>query len=146
LDNPALTVRLWEGKNPIRIVVDPRLRLPDSLKLFDGSGQTIVLNDTTDLKAGNLLFKKLTQGKSGTSSILSAIHSLNILSVIVEGGSKLLQSFLDDENWDEIRTITNNELIIPEGIPAPDIKNLKFLRSESFGTDTVSYYKRSMGV
>ena len=146
LDNPELTVRLWEGKNPIRIVVDLRLRLPDSLKLFDGSGHTVVLNNLTDLKAGNLLFKKLNQEKSGTSSILTAIHSLNILSVLVEGGSKLLQSFIDDGNWDEIRTITNNELIIPEGMPAPDIQNLKKLRSENFGADTVSYYKTSMGV
>ena len=141
LDNPELTVRLWDGKNPVRIVVDLSLRLPDSLKLFDGSGKTIVLNNSTDLSAGNLLFKKLLPGKSETSSILSAIHSLNILSVIVEGGPKLLQSFIDDENWDEIRTITNNELMIPGGIPAPDIKNLKFLKSENFGTDTVSYYR-----
>ena len=146
LDNPELTVRLWDGKNPIRIVVDLRLKLPDSLKLFDGSNQTIVLNDLTDLKAGNLLFKKLIQGKTGTSSILTAIHSLNILSVLVEGGSKLLQSFIDDGNWDEIRTITNNDLIIPEGLPSPDIKIYKKLRSENYGTDTVSYYKRSMRV
>jgi diaminohydroxyphosphoribosylaminopyrimidine deaminase/5-amino-6-(5-phosphoribosylamino)uracil reductase len=151
LDNPELTVRLWKGKNPIRIVIDLGLRLPDSLKLFDGSGQTIVLNNSTDLKAGNLLFKKLNPGKSQTSSILSALHSLNILSVIVEGGSKLLQSFIDDGHWDEIRTITNNELLIPEGIPAPDIQNLKFLRSEGYGSDTVSYYRkpeeyRSIGV
>ncbi len=137
LDNPELTVRLWDGKNPIRIVIDRRLRLPDSLKLFDGSGQTIVLNNSTDLKAGNLLFKKINQGNSGTSSILTALHSLNILSVIVEGGPKLLQSFIDDENWDEIRTITNNELTIPGGIPAPDIQDLKFLRSENYGTDTI---------
>ena len=143
LDNPELTVRLWEGKNPIRIVIDLGLRLPDSLKLFDGSGQTIVLNNSTDLKAGNLLFKKLNPGKSQTSSILSALHSLNILSVIVEGGSKLLQSFIDDGHWDEIRTITNNELLIPEGIPAPDIQNLKFLRSENYATDTVSYYRKA---
>ncbi len=146
LDNPELTVRLWDGKNPVRIVIDRRLRLPDSLKLFDGSGQTIVLNNSTDLRAGNLLFKKLMQEKSETSSILSAIHSLNILSVIVEGGSKLLQSFIDDENWDEIRTITNNELMIPEGVPAPEIRNLKFLKSENYGTDTVLYYKNSIRV
>ena len=142
LDNPELTLRLWDGKNPIRIVVDRMLRLPDSLKIFDGSGQTIVLNNSTDLRAGNLLFKKLLQEKSETSSILSAIHSLNILSVIVEGGPKLLQSFIDDENWDEIRTITNNELMIPEGVPAPEIRNLKFLSSENFFTDTVSYYRK----
>ena len=143
LDNPELTVRLWKGKNPIRIVVDPKLRLPDSLKLFDGSVHTIVLNNSTDLKAGNLLFKKLHQEESQTSSILSAIHSLNILSVIIEGGPKLLQSFIDDGHWDEIRTITNNELVIPQGIPAPDIRNLKFLRSESYGTDTIAYFGKT---
>ena len=141
-DNPELTVRLWKGKNPVRLVVDPALRLPDSLKLFDGSGHTIVLNNSTDLKAGNLLFKKLIPENSGTSSILSALYSLNILSMIVEGGSKLLQSFIDEGNWDEIRTITNNALIIPEGISAPEIRNLKFLKSENYGTDTVTYYKK----
>jgi diaminohydroxyphosphoribosylaminopyrimidine deaminase/5-amino-6-(5-phosphoribosylamino)uracil reductase len=143
LDNPELTVRLWDGKNPVRIVVDLRLRLPDSLKLFDGSGQTVVLNNLTDLKAGNLLFKKLIPANSGTSSILTALHSLNILSVLVEGGSKLLQSFIDDGNWDEIRTITNNELIIPEGMPAPEIRNFKFIKSESYGTDSVSYFRKT---
>jgi diaminohydroxyphosphoribosylaminopyrimidine deaminase / 5-amino-6-(5-phosphoribosylamino)uracil reductase len=143
IDNPELTVRLWDGKNPIRIVVDLGLRLPDSLRLFDGSGQTIVLNNMTDLKAGNLLFKKIIQEKSGTSSILTTLHSLNILSVLVEGGAKLLQSFIDEGNWDEMRTITNNECVIPEGIPAPDIKNLRLLRSENYGSDTVSFYGKA---
>jgi diaminohydroxyphosphoribosylaminopyrimidine deaminase/5-amino-6-(5-phosphoribosylamino)uracil reductase len=142
LDNPELTVRLWDGKNPVRIVVDLRLRLPDSLKLFDGSGHTVVLNNLTDLKAGNLLFKKLIPVNSGTSSILTALHSLNILSVLVEGGPKLLQSFIDDGNWDEIRTITNNALIIPEGMPAPDIPNSKNVRSENYSTDTISFYRK----
>ena len=125
LDNPELTVRLWKGKNPIRIVVDQQLRLPDSLKLFDGSVHTIVLNNSTDLKAGNLLFKKMVPEKSRTSSILSALHSLNILSVLVEGGPKLLQSFIDEGLWDEIRTITNNELLIPQGISSPDIRKFE---------------------
>lgn len=146
MDNPELTVRLWNGKNPIRIVVDLRLRLPDSLKLFDGSGQTIVLNNSTDLKAGNLLFKKLIPEKSITSSILSAVYSLNILSVIVEGGPNLLQSFFDDGNWDEIRTITNNELMIPEGIHSPDIQNLKIMRSEHYGSDTICFYRKTQEV
>src|SRR5206468_1531095 len=140
LDNPQLTVRLWDGKNPVRIVVDLQLRLPDSLHLFDQSVQTIVLNNISDLKAGNVLFKKPDSAKSGTSSLLAAIYSLDILSVLVEGGPKLLQSFIDEGNWDEIRIITNNELIIPDGIPAPDIHHVTLVRSEHFGTDTISYY------
>jgi diaminohydroxyphosphoribosylaminopyrimidine deaminase/5-amino-6-(5-phosphoribosylamino)uracil reductase len=143
MDNPELTVRLWNGKNPIRIVIDLGLRLPDSLKLFDGKFQTVVINNLTDLTAGNILFKKLNPQKTIISSILSTIYSLNILSVIVEGGPHLLQSFLDDGSWDEIRTITNNELLIPEGIHAPDIQDLKIMRSEHFGTDTVRFYKKT---
>jgi diaminohydroxyphosphoribosylaminopyrimidine deaminase/5-amino-6-(5-phosphoribosylamino)uracil reductase len=143
MDNPELTVRLWDGKNPVRIVVDRTLRLPDSLKLFDGKFLTIVLNQSTDLKAGNILFKKLEPGINTTSSFLSALYSSNILSVIVEGGTQLLKSFLNDGNWDEIRTITNNDLIIPEGIPAPDIEDLQVMSSANYGTDTVRYYRKS---
>jgi diaminohydroxyphosphoribosylaminopyrimidine deaminase/5-amino-6-(5-phosphoribosylamino)uracil reductase len=145
-DDPELTVRLWEGKNPVRLVIDRRLRLPDSLKLFDGSGQTIVLNDTADLSAGKILFKKLNSVDSGISSIVTAVHSLNILSVIVEGGAKLLRSFIEEGIWDEIRTITNNELIIPEGFSAPDIEYLKKMKSETYASDTVSYYRNTTRV
>jgi diaminohydroxyphosphoribosylaminopyrimidine deaminase/5-amino-6-(5-phosphoribosylamino)uracil reductase len=145
-DNPELTVRLWEGKNPVRIVIDRTLRLPDSLKLFDGRSQTIVLNETTDLSAGKILFKKLDPSDSEISSIVTALRSLNILSVIVEGGAKLLRSFIEEGVWDEIRIITNNELIIPEGISAPDIGYLKKMHSDTYGSDTVSYYRNNIKV
>jgi diaminohydroxyphosphoribosylaminopyrimidine deaminase / 5-amino-6-(5-phosphoribosylamino)uracil reductase len=144
LDNPELTTRLWEGKNPVRIVVDHKLRLPDSLKLFDGSGHTVILNDTADLSAGKLLFKKINSEKPGISSIISALHSLNILSVLVEGGAKLLQSFIDDGIWDEMRIITNNELNIPEGISAPEFRDAKHLKSETYGSDTIAYYSNKV--
>jgi diaminohydroxyphosphoribosylaminopyrimidine deaminase / 5-amino-6-(5-phosphoribosylamino)uracil reductase len=141
LDNPELTVRLWQGKNPVRIVIDSKLRLPDSLKLFDGSIQTIVLNNSTNLSAGKILFRKVDMGKDAVRSILSELFSLNILSVLVEGGAKLLQSFINEEAWDEIRIITNNELIISDGVPAPEIKNYDNLILENYGSDTVSYYR-----
>jgi diaminohydroxyphosphoribosylaminopyrimidine deaminase/5-amino-6-(5-phosphoribosylamino)uracil reductase len=144
LDNPELTVRLWEGKNPVRIVIDRRLRLPDSLRLLDKQSRTVVLNDTTDLSAGNLLFKKLIPENSEIISILSALYSLNILSVIVEGGARLLQSFIDFGVWDEIRTITNSELIITGGIPAPEIQNLSQVRTEMYGSDIISCYRHSI--
>jgi diaminohydroxyphosphoribosylaminopyrimidine deaminase/5-amino-6-(5-phosphoribosylamino)uracil reductase len=144
-DNPELTNRLWEGKNPLRIVVDQKLSLPDSLKIFDGNGNTVILNDSTDLSAGKLLFKKINSGRPDIPSILSALHSLNILSVLVEGGAKLLQSFIDDGIWDEIRIITNNELNIPEGISAPEFRKAGYLKSETYGSDTIVYYKNSGG-
>ena len=146
LDNPELTTRLWQGKNPVRIVIDRKLRLPDSLKIFDGTKHTVVLNETTDLSAGNILFKKIDYGIQAIPAILSALHDLNILSVLVEGGASLLQSFVDAGTWDEIRVITNRELIIPEGISAPDFSNATLLRSEKFDGDTVDYYENQTPV
>jgi diaminohydroxyphosphoribosylaminopyrimidine deaminase / 5-amino-6-(5-phosphoribosylamino)uracil reductase len=140
-DNPELTNRLWTGKNPVRIVLDKKLKLPDRLKLFDGHVQTIVLNESTDLSAGKILFKKIDFGKPAMESVLSALHSLNILSVLVEGGANLLRSFIDDGLWDEIRIITNRVLEIPDGIPSPELGNAKLVKSEILGTDTISYYK-----
>ena len=142
-DNPELTPRLWPGKNPARIVVDRKLRLPDSLKIFDGNSQAIVLNDMTDLSAGKLLFKKTNPETPGIPALLSALHDLHILSVLVEGGAKLLQSFIDAGIWDEMRVITNHHLIIPEGISAPDFKHADLLKSERLENDTIDYFGKS---
>jgi len=141
MDNPELTTRLWPGKNPTRIVVDQKLRLPDSLKLFDGTVPTIILNGISDSKSGECSFKKINGEDFGISSILSVIHSLDIISVLVEGGAKLLQSFLDAGTWDEIRVITNRQLEIPEGKPSPVFNEEYFLKSETYGSDTISYFE-----
>ena len=140
LDDPQLTSRLWPGKNPVRIVTDQNLSLPGSLKLFDETAPTVVLNGKSDLKEGEILFKKI--NGSGIQSILSGIHSLNILSVLVEGGAKLLQSFIDSGEWDELRIITNHDLTIQAGISSPDFGNAKFIKTETLGTDTIDYYTK----
>jgi diaminohydroxyphosphoribosylaminopyrimidine deaminase/5-amino-6-(5-phosphoribosylamino)uracil reductase len=144
IDNPELTNRFWTGKTPIRIVLDRQLRLPDNLKLFNGKEQTIILNNVSDLTAGKILFKKIDSELPITPSILKALHSLNILSVLVEGGAKLLQSVIYAEIWDEIRIITNRELVIDEGISSPDFRNAKLVSTETMGSDTISYYKKVM--
>ena len=141
LDNPALTARLWTGKNPVRIILDQHLRLPESLKIFDGSAPTMILNGKKDESSGKIIFKKINAEKPEIPSILYAIHSSGILSVLVEGGAKLLQSFINAGSWDEIRLITNQEISIANGLPAPIFENAKFLKSESYGSDTISYYK-----
>ncbi len=142
LDNPELTTRLWSGKNPVRIVLDKKLRLPDSLKIFDGSVPTVVLNGLRDLHAGNLLFKKIDVDVPLIPSILSALHSMHLLSVLVEGGPKLLQAFIDSGEWDEIRIITNQTLEL-KGLSSPEFKDAPFINSEEYGTDLISYFRKS---
>ncbi len=139
-DNPELTTRLWTGKNPVRIVLDRGLRLPDNLHIFNGEFPTIILNEKKELKAEDLLFKKITNGNADIPSILSTLHSLRILSILVEGGAKLLQSFIDSGIWDEIRTITNREMVIDEGVSSPEIRNAEHVKTEILVNDTVSYF------
>jgi len=141
LDDPELTNRLWTGKSPIRIVLDNELRLPDYLNIFDGKIPTIILNRKKEMQSGELLFKKINSEQTDIPSILSSLHSLHVLSILVEGGAKLLQSFIDSELWDEIRIITNTEMVIEDGIPAPDFKNAKPFVSEILSSDKVCYYR-----
>jgi len=141
LDNPELTARLWPGKNPVRIVLDQNLRLPQNLKLFDGTVNTIVLNGHKDSLSANLVFKKMLPEEYVSVSILASLYNLNILSVLVEGGRVLLQSFIKAGNWDEIRIITNEEMNIPAGLSSPEFNDAKLSRSETFGSDTIRYYK-----
>lgn len=140
LDNPQLSARLWPGKNPVRIVLDQNLRLPQNLKLFDGSVNTVVLNGQKDSQKTNLLFKKMLPGKHVSGSILASLYDLNILSVLLEGGKKLLQSFIDAGDWDEMRIITNEEMSIPAGLSSPEFNDARFISSESFGSDTIRYF------
>ena len=140
LDNPELTARLWPGKNPVRIVVDRRLRLPDSLKLFDLKTHSMVLNELTDLQAGNLHFKKIQGESKNLESVLTGLYEANILSVMVEGGRALLQSFFDAGIWDEARIITNHVLEIQGGVSSPNLFHAKPARTEIYDSDTIQYF------
>jgi diaminohydroxyphosphoribosylaminopyrimidine deaminase/5-amino-6-(5-phosphoribosylamino)uracil reductase len=143
LDNPELTNRLWKGKTPIRIVLDNELRLPDYLNIFDRKAPTIILNRKKEMQSGELLFKKINGEQTDIPSILSSLHSLHVLSILVEGGAKLLRSFIETELWDEIRIITNTEMVIEGGIPSPDFKKAKHLKTENFVSDRISYYRNT---
>jgi diaminohydroxyphosphoribosylaminopyrimidine deaminase/5-amino-6-(5-phosphoribosylamino)uracil reductase len=141
LDDPSLTVRLWKGPDPVRLVIDMTLRLPLSLKLFDGQGRTIVFNTVRHEEAGNPLYYQLATDSSLVQQIVVALHRLKIQSVLVEGGARLLQSFIDEGYWDEARVITNNELEIPGGLPSPVLPDPVLRSRETIFSDTIRYYE-----
>ena len=118
-DNPELTNRFWHGPHPVRLIVDMELRLPSSLKLFDRQVKTIVFNTLKHDESGSLLYYQVTTDVNLVHQIVHALYQMKVQSVLVEGGAKLLQSFIDENLWDEVRTITNEELIMEEGIAAP---------------------------
>jgi diaminohydroxyphosphoribosylaminopyrimidine deaminase/5-amino-6-(5-phosphoribosylamino)uracil reductase len=142
-DNPSLTNRLWQGNNPTRLVIDRQLKLPESLHLFDRSVKTIVFNQLKDEERNGLLFYKLSDEEKLLPGLLNALYQLKIQSVLVEGGAKLLQSFIDADCWDEARVITNEEMMIGNGIQSPQLKNNYLIEADKIGQDIASYYVRT---
>jgi diaminohydroxyphosphoribosylaminopyrimidine deaminase/5-amino-6-(5-phosphoribosylamino)uracil reductase len=142
MDNPSLNVRLWNGPNPIRLVVDMELRLPASLNLFDQSVQTIVFNTKKQEEKNNLLYYRVSNERSLVQQIMHALYLLNIQTVLVEGGAKLLQSFIDEGTWDEARIINNEQLIIENGINAPVLEKAQLLSEEQLFSDRIYFFKR----
>ena len=140
-DDPALTARFWQGNDPVRLVIDSDLKLPPHLKLFDGTAKTILFNFSKQAEEDNLVYYKLKKEESIPKQIAAALYSLNILSVIVEGGAKLLQSFIDAGFWDEARVITNSNLIIGEGLDAPVLKDSNLISQQKIKNDIIEYRK-----
>ena len=140
-DNPSLTTRLWKGNNPVRLVLDLQLKLPLSLHLFDGSVKTIVFNQVKHEEENGVTFYKLSSGEDIISGLLNALYRLKIQSVLIEGGARLLQSFIDQNYWDEARVITNEQLLINNGINAPKLKNSSLGSINKATGDQVAFYQ-----
>ena len=139
-DNPALTTRLWPGKNPVRIVIDRQLKLPAHLQLFDGSTATIVINTIKQAESTNTFFYKIAEEENLLTALMNLLYHQQLSSLIVEGGALLLQSFIDAGLWEEARIITNNELIIDNGIQSPVLKNNKLITTEHLLSDSIQVY------
>lgn len=121
-DDPQLTTRLWNGKQPLRIVLDKKLALPQSLRLFDEEANTWIINEQKESAEGHLSYIKLPFDDILLTRILERLHAANIQSLIVEGGAALLQSFINAELWDEARVFVT-ESMLKEGLSAPAIRN-----------------------
>jgi diaminohydroxyphosphoribosylaminopyrimidine deaminase / 5-amino-6-(5-phosphoribosylamino)uracil reductase len=140
-DDPQLTTRSWSGADPMRLVVDMDLRLPSSLKVFDRKEKTIVFNAVRHEEEENLLYYQVTKDVSLVHQLSNALYQLKILSVLVEGGAKLLQSFIDAGYWDEARIVTNEALFVGEGIAAPVMGEARLVETERIGADRIAVLK-----
>lgn len=119
-DNPALTVREWTGNQPVRMVIDRSGRLDRGLHIFDGKAPTWVFTAFEKPDSENLKFIKLDFDQNILPQIMTELFRRKILSVIVEGGSELLNSFLEINLWDEAFVYTGNQFF-GKGVSAPHI-------------------------
>jgi diaminohydroxyphosphoribosylaminopyrimidine deaminase/5-amino-6-(5-phosphoribosylamino)uracil reductase len=118
-DNPTLNVRSWKGSNPIRIVLDRKLRIPKEYSVFDGSVKTIVLTALGNKSSNkNLIFEQIDFSDNIAAQVCEVLQKHQIQSVLIEGGLQTLQTFIDADLWDEARVfIGENEF--ENGVEAP---------------------------
>ena len=100
LDNPSLSVRAWCGPQPLRVVLDRELKLPRHLHVFDGTQPTLVVTDKKEVVAGCSTLQ-VDFSRSIFPPLMEELLRRNVQSLLVEGGAALLQSFLDEDMWDE---------------------------------------------
>lgn len=121
-DNPQLNVRRWKGKNPTRIVLDQDLKIPSHFHVMDASVKTIVITSSLPREPlSDILYEKLDFTGNVLQQVCTLLHKHNILSVIIEGGAKTLQSFIDADLWDEARIFTG-KTSFGAGIKSPLIQ------------------------
>jgi diaminohydroxyphosphoribosylaminopyrimidine deaminase/5-amino-6-(5-phosphoribosylamino)uracil reductase len=140
-DNPSLTVRHCEGNNPLRVVIDRQLRLPKTLGLYDNSSPTLVFNAFKSENEHLTSYQKIDFSKNVLQQILDVLYQKKILSVIVEGGSKTLRSFIDANLWDEAHLYTGT-INFKQGITAPEIGG-KLLYTKKLGNDKLSVFQNN---
>jgi diaminohydroxyphosphoribosylaminopyrimidine deaminase/5-amino-6-(5-phosphoribosylamino)uracil reductase len=133
-DNPKLNVRDWTGKNPIRIVLDQNNRIPKDSHIYDNQVKTIIFSDITKaINEENTTFEIIDFKQILAKQILNVLYNHQIQSVIIEGGSRTLQTFIDENLWDEARVFIGNNNF-ETGIKAP-ILALKNIEKHAVGND-----------
>lgn len=118
-DNPQLNVRDWSGRNPVRIVIDRFLKLNEKIHLFDGTQKSLCYNVIKHEELQNLSFVRIEE-ENFLSHLVQDLYKRKIQSVIIEGGTKTLQAFIDAELWDEARIFVSRQRF-HDGIAAPVI-------------------------
>lgn len=131
-DNPSLTTRLWSGRNPVRVILDRTLRIPQSYNIYKDGVKTLLITECTELptNAKNLEFIYIKYDASFFKNLFLELAKRDIQSLMIEGGGKLLQSLIDAQMWDEA-FVEVIESRFEKGTQAPKIEG-EFIRESSY--------------
>lgn len=138
-DNPSLTVRNWKGNNPIRIVIDKNLRIPSEVTVFDGNVKTIIVTEEKKEENQHVIYEQIDFSFQVAEQICEVLYKHQIQSVIIEGGAKTLQTFIDANLWDEARVLIG-DVVFGKGVKHP-IFNAKLSSEEKIDNDTLRIYR-----
>ncbi len=126
-DNPSLTVRDWTGKNPVRIVLDKDKKLSENFTVFNVEAETISISK-----------KDIDFSSNIAKQICDLLYAKEINSIIIEGGSKTLQTFIDENLWDEARIFTGT-VQFKNGVKSPNFSG-RLISEENIIGDTLKTF------
>jgi len=119
-DNPGLNVRRWTGEDPIRVTMDRNGRLANSLQILDGKQETIIFTGEQRKYRGRT--RSIHADLSyELGDVLEELYDQKVISVFVEGGAQLHNSFIESGLWDEARVFTG-KMAFSQGVKAPEMK------------------------
>ena len=145
-DKARLTARDWVGASPHRLLLDPKGIVPENFPIFDDSAPTTVFMENSE--ENSLKTKKSKASvelyttnipKDLPGRIAQYLNSIHCNSLLVEGGAKTLQSYLDSGLWDEIHLYRGADPMVT-GIPAPKVPGILF-REKAFLKDNLFFFK-----
>jgi diaminohydroxyphosphoribosylaminopyrimidine deaminase/5-amino-6-(5-phosphoribosylamino)uracil reductase len=139
-DNPQLNVREWVGRDPIRMFIDKQLQVPQGANVFDRSQPTVCFNFIKQKVENQVEYVKLDPHDDLSEVILNNMQERGVMSVLVEGGTLLIQSLIDKGLWDEARVFTS-PITFGEGIRAPQLKQASLQSRESIAQDQLDIFR-----
>ncbi len=144
-DNPKLTTRQWSGYSPIRVVLDQHLKIDTTYNIFNSQSKVIVITGKNSKPVNsypaNVLIEQIDFTENLAHKICNVLYKHQIQSVIIEGGSKTLQTFITENLWDEARIFTG-KTSFGSGVKAPTF-NFTPYKSKMIGSDTLNYFKNN---
>lgn len=152
-DDPELTVRLSSpaaSRNPLRVILDSRLRTPDSAKV--AAVNTLILTTAAPRSIGQAEIERVADaGRPDPAAVLAALSRRGLTSVLIEGGGQVAASFLRAGLVDRIEWFRAPILLGGDGRPgvaglalaklaaAPKFRRLSV---EALGDDLWERYER----
>jgi diaminohydroxyphosphoribosylaminopyrimidine deaminase/5-amino-6-(5-phosphoribosylamino)uracil reductase len=139
-DNPQLNVRLWSGPSPIRVVLDRELKIKDDFHIMDGSIKTIVITEAINKSSykDHVHYETLNFSGDLAPQICQMLHTQKIISILIEGGARTLQTFIDADLWDEARVFVS-AMPLDNGLMAPTFAG-RLKACKKIGSDILNLY------
>ena len=136
-DNPLLTTRKIKGPNPIRLIIDPTLKLTNKYKIFKDENKNIIFtNSSKEKKFINTTIVKFPK-KNFTQNIYDYLEKTSLQTILIEGGPTTLSHFIELKLLNYMQFIIS-PTIIGSGIDSVKLKPISYLKNALRPKNTIS--------